>query len=166
MSKTPGNPYAQAAGMYGDNAQKNTPDQRELEARVLLKSARMMKDLQTNWDSVNTEVIEATLKYNRQIWMMFYDTAVENTEGSRPNDLRSNIINLANFIFKREMDIMSASKDRTPDQFNALININREIAAGLMGSAEAKKLENEVAKEEAQAEQQQQTTMSGSITEA
>ena len=36
------NPYAQAAGAYGDNSQKNTPDQRELEGRVLLKAARMI----------------------------------------------------------------------------------------------------------------------------
>ena len=80
------NPYAKAAGTYGDHAQKNTPDQRELEGLVLLKSARMIQDLQNNWDSKNGEVIEETLKYNRQIWMMFYATALENPEGDRPND--------------------------------------------------------------------------------
>jgi flagellar biosynthesis regulator FlaF len=63
-----------------------------------------------NWDDSNLEVIEATLKYNRNIWLMFYDTAVENAEGNRPRDLRSNIVNLANFIFKREIDIMSEPK--------------------------------------------------------
>lgn len=125
----PHNPYAQAAGAYSDNAQKNTPDQRELEARVLLKSAKMLADLQENLEHANLELIESTLKYNRQIWMMFYDTALENPENNRPNDLRSNIVNLANFIFKREVDIMSA-----PDKqkFDVLININKEIAAGLM----------------------------------
>src|SRR5690349_5171020 len=91
------NPYAQAAGAYGDNAQKHAADPRELEGRVLLKSARMLKDLQDNWEHMNSDVLEATLKYNRQLWLMFYDTAMENPEGNRPNDLRSNIINLANF---------------------------------------------------------------------
>lgn len=123
------NPYAQAAGAYSDNAQKNTPDQRELEARVLLKSAKMLADLQEGLEEANTEIIESTLKYNRQIWMMFYDTALENPEQNRPNDLRSNIINLANFIFKREMEIISAP---TKQKFDVLININKEIAAGLM----------------------------------
>lgn len=135
-NKPTNNPYAQAAGAYGEHAQKHTPDQRELEARVLLKAAKMMQDLKNDWVNANYEVIEATLKYNRQIWMMFYDTAVENHPGEeRPNDLRSNIINLANFIFKREMDIL-ADKDRmqNPQRLDALININREIAAGLMGS--------------------------------
>lgn len=123
------NPYAQAAGAYGDHAQKNTPDQRELEGLVLLKSARMLQDLQDNWDGANGEIIEETLKYNRQIWMMFYDTALENPEGDRPNDLRSNIINLANFIFKREVEILS---NPAKEKFDVLISINKEIAAGLM----------------------------------
>jgi len=123
------NPYAKAAGAYGDHAQKNTPDQRELEGLVLLKSARMIQDLQNNWDSSNGEVIEETLKYNRQIWMMFYDTALENPEGDRPNDLRSNIINLANFVFKREVEILSKP---SKEKLDVLININKEIAAGLM----------------------------------
>ncbi len=127
------NPYAKAASAYGDHAQKHTPDQRELEGRVLLKAAKMIKDLQDNWDQADSEVIHATLKYNRQIWMMFYDTAVENPENARPEDLRSNIINLANFIFKREMDILS---NPSREKLDVLININREIAAGLMSQAE------------------------------
>jgi len=128
------NPYAKAAGAYDSNAQAHTPDQRELEARVLLKSARMITDLQENWEQVNSELLETTLKYNRQIWMMFYDTALENPDGERPNDLRSNIINLANFIFKREIEIMSAP---AKDKLDVLVNINKEIAAGLMTKQDA-----------------------------
>ena len=128
-STPPNNPHAQAAGAYDQNAQAHTPDQRELEGRVLLKAAKMLKDMQDDWENANTEVIESTLKYNRQIWMMFYDTAIENPEGDRPGDLRSNIINLANFIFKREVEIMS---DPKKEKLDVLININREIAAGLM----------------------------------
>ncbi len=129
MPPNKNNPYAKAAGAYDQNAQKNTPDQRELEGRVLLKSARMIQDLQNNWDNADKEILEATLKYNRQIWMLFYDTALENPEGSRPNDLRSNIINLANFIFKREMEILS---DPQKEKLNVLVNINKEVAAGLL----------------------------------
>jgi len=123
------NDHAKAAGVYGENVQKNTPDQRELEAHVLLKATRFLQDIQKDWDNVTSEVLEETLKYNRQIWMMFYDTALENPEGDRPNDLRSNIINLANFIFKREIEIMG---NPSPEKLDILININREIAAGLM----------------------------------
>ena len=149
QNNPPNNPYAQAASAYGDNAQKNTPDQRELEARILLKSAKMLADLQDGLEAANTELIESTLKYNRQIWMMFYDTALENPDNNRPNDLRSNIINLANFIFKREMDIISAPEKQ---KFDVLININKEIAAGLMTQASNAQ---DVATEEAPPQQAQ-----------
>lgn len=126
------NSHASAADVYGTNVQKNTPDQRELEAHVLLKSARFLNDMQNDWDKITPEVLEETLKYNRQIWMMFYDTAIENTEGDRPDDLRSNIVNLANFVFKRELAILAEPEK---EKLNVLISINREIAAGLMESA-------------------------------
>lgn len=128
------NPYASAAGAYGNNVQRNTSDQRELESHVLLKSARFLEDLQKDWDNISPEVLEETLKYNRQIWMLFYDTALENPEGNRPNDLRSNIVNLANFVFKRTVEVMSAPDKQKLD---VLININREIAAGLAAQQKA-----------------------------
>lgn len=123
------NSHAAAADLYGNNVQKNTPNQRELEAHVLIKSAKFLNDLQNDWDNVTPELLEETLKYNRQIWMMFYDTAIENTENNRPNDLRSNIINLANFVFKRELEVLSHP---AKEKLNILISINRDIAAGLM----------------------------------
>lgn len=135
MPQLPNNtPYASAAGAYGNNVQRNTPDQRELEAHVLLKSARFLEDLQKDWDNVSPDILEETLKYNRQIWMLFYDAALENVEGNRPNDLRSNIVNLANFVFKRSVEIMT---DPDKQKLNVLININREIAAGLAAQQKA-----------------------------
>lgn len=129
MSHNKNNPYAQAAGAYDTNAQANAGNQRELEARVLLKSNRMLQQLIDGWDDRPKDLLEETLKYNRQVWMLFYDTALENKDGDRPNDLRSNIVNLANFIFKREMEIMANPKK---EKLDILININREISAGLM----------------------------------
>ena len=134
MSQNKNNPYAKAAGAYDSNAQAHTTNQRELEARVLLKSNKMIQSLLDNWDNRPKELLEETLTYNRQIWILFYDTALENKEGDRPNDLRSNIINLANFIFKREMEILA---DPRKEKFDILININREIAAGLMTNPDA-----------------------------
>ncbi len=60
---------------------------------------------------------------------------LENPEEDRPNDLRSNIINLANFIFKREIEIMSQPEK---SKLDILISINRDIAAGLMAREQAK----------------------------
>jgi flagellar protein FlaF len=127
------NPYAKAAGAYDQNAQKNAPSQREMEARILLKSNRALQALQSDWENMPKGALEDALTYNRQIWMLFYDTALESKDGNRPNDLRSNIVNLANFIFKREMDILSNPKK---EKLDILISINREIAAGLMTNNE------------------------------
>ena len=127
------NPYSQATNAYDTHAQAHTTNQRELEARILLKSNRQMQDLIDRWDEQPKELLEDVLKYNRQIWMLFYDTALENKDEGRPNDLRSNIVNLGNFIFKRELEILS---DPQKQKFEILISINREIAAGLMENPE------------------------------
>ncbi len=129
MSQNRNDPYAKATSAYDDHAQAHTTNQRELEGRILLKSNRKLQALINNWDDRNKDQLEEALTYNRQIWLLFYDTALENKDGGRPNDLRSNIVNLANFIFKRELEIISKP---AKEKLNILININREIAAGLM----------------------------------
>jgi len=128
------NPYAQAAGIYDTNAKDNAGCQREMEARILLKANRMFQTLIDNWDSRGKDDLEEALIYNRQVWVLFYDTALENKDGERPNDLRSNIVNLANFIFKREMEILSNPQK---EKLDILININREVSAGLMTNNQA-----------------------------
>lgn len=131
QNNPPANPYSNAASAYGGNSQRHTPDQRELEARVLLKAATKIQELQANWNPANIEQIDEVLKFNRQIWMIFYDTAIENKEGNRPDQLRSNILNLANFVFKRTVEILGDSNP-TKEKLDVLITINRDIAAGLM----------------------------------
>lgn len=126
---SPQNPHAAAAGAYATHAQAHTPDQRELEARVLLKSAQKLQDLRDNWEQVTPETLDEILRYNRQIWLMFVDTAVEDDSPERPIELRNNIANLGVFIFKRTLEILS---DPKKEKLSILIEINREIAAGLM----------------------------------
>ncbi len=127
-------PHSRAASAYDNSAKNLASDQRELEAQILLKSNRMIQQLSSMWDSRPGDLLEETLKYNRNIWMLFYDTAMEKKENGQPDALRNNIINLANFIFKREMDILANPEKAKLD---ILININREIVAGLTaGSGE------------------------------
>jgi flagellar biosynthesis activator protein FlaF len=125
----PHNPYASAAGAYDSHAQAHTPNQRELEARILLKAAKAFKELQDNWEDVTQEQLDDVLTYNRQVWMMFVDTAIEDEDPERSNSLRSNIANLGNFIFNHTLGILA---DPKKEKLDILIEINREIAAGLM----------------------------------
>ena len=134
MSQNKNNPYARAAGTYDTNAKDNAGSQREMEGRILLKANRMFQNLIENWDSRGKSDLDDALTYNRQVWVLFYDTAIENKDGGRPNDLRSNIVNLANFIFKREMEILAKPQK---EKLDILISINREISAGLMTNNEA-----------------------------
>lgn len=124
------NPYAQAAGVYGQKAREGV-DQRELEAQLLLKAANEIQNLHDKWDDATVEDIDNVMSYNRKLWMVFFDTAVENPDPSedRPLDLRNNIVNLCNFIFKRSIDVLA---DPRKEKLKVLIDINREVAAGLM----------------------------------
>lgn len=138
-NRPPHNPYASAAGAYDKHAQSGAETQRELEARVLLKSSRQMQALQERWDSVTPVELDDVLRYNRQIWLMFVDTAMEDGDPGRSRDLRSNIANLGNFIFKRTHDILAAPEKQ---KLNILIEINRDIAAGLMTRQAGEKAED------------------------
>jgi flagellar protein FlaF len=127
----PNNPHAAAAGAYGDNAQAHTPNQREVEARVLLKAANAFQTLKDNWDKQGKDDLDTALSYNKQIWLMFVDTAMEDNDPNRPIELRNNIANLGLFIFKHTIDVLAKPEK---NKLDILIEINREIAAGLMES--------------------------------
>lgn len=154
LNQQPNNPYASAAGAYGNNAQKNASDPRELEARVLLKSAQYLQDLQSDLENVSSEDLESILKYNRAIWVMFLDNAMENGDAAYPDNLRANIASLANFIFKREIDIMAKPEK---SKLDTLISINRNIAEGLMKGAKAAPIAAEASQIQQQAEQSSDT---------
>lgn len=129
----PNNPYASASRHYDTHAKNTTGSPRELEARVLIKAAKQLQTVQARWDSgMTAEELNEALTYNRQIWMIFVDTAVENTGEGHTLELRNNIANLGAFIFKHTIDIMAAPKK---EKLDILIEINREIAGGLMQQA-------------------------------
>lgn len=144
MSKNnmpPSSPYASAAGQYDKHAQAHTPDQRELEARILLKSAKHMQALRDDWENMTPEALDDILRYNRHIWLMFVDHAMEDNDENRPQELRANIANLGTFIFNHSMALLA---DPAKEKLDVLIEINREIAAGLMTrpKSETQKMEN------------------------
>jgi flagellar protein FlaF len=128
--KNKNNPYAQASGAYGQQAREGI-DQRELEGQLLIKAANEIQRLRDRWDEATPADIDDILAYNRKLWMVFFDTAVENPDdGDNISiDLRNNIVNLCNFIFKRSVDILA---DPKREKLNVLIDINREVAAGLI----------------------------------
>jgi len=49
-----------------------------------------------------------------------------------PRELRQNVANIGLFVMNHTVSVMSNPR---PEQLGSLININREIAAGLLGRA-------------------------------
>lgn len=129
----PNNPYASASRHYDTHAKNTTGSPRELEARVLIKASKQLQAIQARWDSgMTADELNEALMFNRQIWMIFVDTALENTGDGHTIELRTNIANLGGFIFKHTIDILAAPKK---EKLDILVEINREIAGGLMQQA-------------------------------
>lgn len=115
----------QAANVYAKNAQVSQSP-RELEANLLMKAASRLQNIQEDF-AIRQPELDDALTYNRKLWTILATSATE-AENPLPREIKQNIANLALFIFKRTIDVMI---DKKPEQLGALININRQIAAGL-----------------------------------
>jgi flagellar biosynthesis activator protein FlaF len=103
---------------------------RELEADLLLKAASRLQAVHDAWDRTKPEFDHALL-YNRKLWSIFL-TSVTSSEHPLPVAIRQNVANLGLFVMNQTVAIM---RDPQRDQLGSLININRELAAGLLGRA-------------------------------
>ncbi|MES1990671.1 MAG: flagellar biosynthesis regulator FlaF [Pseudomonadota bacterium] len=113
--------YAQAA--------RHSNDPREVEATVLMKAAARFNQVKSAWTADKAPAdLDPALLYNRTIWTIFA-TSVTEGESQLPKEIRQNIANLAIFVFKRTIEVQSTP---APEMLDVLININRQIAAGLM----------------------------------
>ena len=122
------------AQAYARTAQQ-TLQGRDLEAHVLLKSAARLQAIRDDWE-VRRHSLEEALLANRKIWTVFV-TNMSADDCPLQAAIRSNIINLGLFVFNRTIQM---AIDPRPEQLTALIDINRNLAAGLRGdSGEAAK---------------------------
>jgi flagellar biosynthesis activator protein FlaF len=115
------------AQAYARTAQQ-TLQGRALEAHVLLKSAARLQAIRDAWPVADKELQDALLA-NRKIWTVFV-TGMTQPDCPLPNLVRSNIVNLGMFVFNRTLEMTGNAR---PEQLGALIEINRNLAAGLRG---------------------------------
>ncbi len=120
----------QSAAEAYSNTAKVAVEPRQLEATLLLKAASQLQSLQDNWGPANAE-LDTALLYNRRLWTVFL-TSVTGEESSLPLEIRNNIASLGAFILKHTLEVQA---EPAPEKLEALININREIAAGLQNAA-------------------------------
>jgi flagellar protein FlaF len=116
-----------AAQAYA-RASQTTATPREIEAQALLKAARQLQEVQTNWKGPDRNLHNA-LMFNRRLWSIFL-TEAEANENPNSLDVRQNIANIGIFVLKQTIEMQM---DPHPAKLRSLIEINCNIAAGLAG---------------------------------
>ena len=112
------------------NVARQTSSPRELEATLLLQAAARLQSVHDAWDSNRCQLDDALL-YNRKLWSVFLSEMTD-SKNPMPRAVRQNVANIGLFVMNHTVAVM---KDPQPEKLDSLININREIAAGLMGRA-------------------------------
>jgi flagellar protein FlaF len=103
---------------------------REIEAQALLKAARQLQEVQSNWSGPDPKM-HAALLFNRQLWTIFM-SAAQSDENQQPIEIRQNIANIGIFVMKQTIEMQVNPE---PAKLKSLIEINCNIAAGLSGRA-------------------------------
>lgn len=109
---------------------------KDLEVAVLVKGARLLRECQKCWSSLDQRQrlnqLGEACRYNQRIWSVFQTEALRE-ENPLPSDLKRNILLLSGFIDKKLMDALAYPG---PEKLTQIIDINLNIAAGLRGSPE------------------------------
>jgi len=112
-----------AANAYGQTARRiETPN--DIDAMVLKTAADKLLAVQ---ETPNEDIFEEVLLYNQLIWTVIQSEMT--AEHPLPIEIKANLISLSLFI---DNQTDKAIGGRDPKMLDSLININRNIAAGLM----------------------------------
>lgn len=109
---------------YQGAQQKNmTP--REAEAMAFTKAAAMMEDAKRN--PGDETLLAQALRFNQLFWTILQADIADPNNGL-PNELKANIMSLSIFVDKQ---VARAFRSGKPEDLDALISINRNLAMGL-----------------------------------
>jgi flagellar protein FlaF len=110
-------------GAY-QSSQKITEKKEDTDAAVLMIAADKLLDVK---ETPNDDIFEEILLYNKSIWTVIQSEMTE--LHPLPLEIKSNLISLSLFIDNQTDKAIGC---RDPQMLDSLININRNIAAGLM----------------------------------
>jgi flagellar protein FlaF len=119
----------QSAAQAYSKVATQTCSQRELEADLLLRAASQLQAVAKNWDGRTSDDLHNALRYNRRLWVILV-SAVTSSDNPLPVQVRQNVANLGLFVFNETVEL-TAQPDLV--KLESLIDINRQIAAGLLG---------------------------------
>lgn len=116
----------EAAAKTYDRLRKSGGAPRESEGRALLEAARRLAEAQQQ-PEMRSALREAA-RLNWRLWTIF-QAELAAPDCPMPSEIRTNMLNLCNFVDKRTVAILA---DPKPELVDVLINVNRQIAAGLL----------------------------------
>ncbi len=106
-------------------AQQANLSGRELEAMAFTRAALKLEDAKKLTD--NPQEYGKALRFNHLLWTIIQADIVE-PENKLPPEIKANIMSLSIFVDKQTA---KALRTRDPADLETLININRNLAAGL-----------------------------------
>lgn len=109
---------------YQNRPQAGNP--RQTEAWALTEAARRLREAQQA-DPFDAGRFLDALRLNWRLWTIF-QAELCSPECQVPMDIRRNMLALSNFVDKTTVGLLANPQ---PEKANVLININRELAAGL-----------------------------------
>ena len=122
--------FTNARQAYEQGA-KTAVTNRQLEAAALTKCAQMLESCKRGWnDADRPDRLDEALRHNLRLWTLF-QSELARQDHEMPVELRVNLLRLSAFVDKRTFQVMA---EPSPDKLQALIDINRNIAAGLSTS--------------------------------
>ena len=108
--------------------EQDTLSGRDIEALILVKAANKLKECQDHWErSDRDKKLGESLKFNQLIWSIF-QSELEAEDNPLPRPMRLNLLRLSAFIDGRSLETLAYPAS---EKLTILININRNIAAGL-----------------------------------
>jgi flagellar biosynthesis activator protein FlaF len=109
---------------------KTVESPRDREAALLIKAAASIQAVRDNWLE-DPEALKTALTFNRKLWTIFM-TSVTREDNALSAPVRQNIANLGIYILNETREILLDPV--SPARLDPLININRQLAAGLRGN--------------------------------
>lgn len=111
------------------SSQKLGASPRETEAEALLQAARMLDGAIGGSDP---DAYRAALRLNWRLWTII-QADVSSDENPLPDGIRQNLLSLSVFVDRHTVDALTDPSGR---KLRVLIDINRNIASGLMENPE------------------------------
>jgi flagellar protein FlaF len=120
----------QSAAQAYSKVATQTSSPRDLEANLLLRAAAQLQSVIDKWDDGKRgDDYHNALSYNRRLWVILFST-VTSADNPLPVETRQDVANLGLFIFNETIELTSKPD---LDKMVSLVNINRQVAAGLLG---------------------------------